>query len=41
MSYDDRLVASVLMRCVQCGIEYFMSQTHGYREACVECRWKL
>ena len=41
MSYDDRLVASVLMRCIGCGIEYYMSQTHGYRDTCVECRWKL
>jgi hypothetical protein len=40
-SYDDRMLAAVLMRCVGCGIEYYLTQTHGYRDRCVDCRWKV
>ena len=41
VTYDDRLLASVLIRCSGCGIEYYMSQTHGPRDCCIDCRWRL
>lgn len=40
MSYDDRQLAAVLVRCSGCGIEYYMTQNHGLNETCVDCRWR-
>jgi hypothetical protein len=40
MTYDDRQLDTVRVTCVGCGITYDMTQTHGYRDRCVDCRWK-
>jgi hypothetical protein len=40
MTYDERQLAAVLMRCTGCGIEYYLTQVHGWRDRCVDCRWK-
>jgi hypothetical protein len=40
MGYDDNQLAAVLIKCAGCGIEWYMTQTHGPTDTCVECRWK-
>jgi hypothetical protein len=39
--YDDHQLEAVLITCAGCGISYYMTQVHGPRDTCLDCRWKV